>query len=138
MKNITLLVLMFLVGLQAFSQKLTLDVALDYFPEAKAKGCNLIIEHQRTGVTDTLTYSRNKFKVKLHTNTGIVKTHFVKEGYVSKTIVINTQAKTKHNQIFYMEIDMIGTENTNETLTVATLNYVLNRDEFTAVSSRFF
>ena len=58
--TLSILVLAFQVG---FSKTITLDVILDYFPEAKEKGCVVVIENKKC--IDTLNFEKNNFKIDL-------------------------------------------------------------------------
>ena len=58
--TLSILVIAFQVG---FSKTISLDVILDYFPEAKEKGCVVVIENKES--IDTLSFEKNNFKIDL-------------------------------------------------------------------------
>lgn len=130
---ISILVFIFQIG---FSKTITLDVILDYFPEAKEKGCVVVIENKEG--LDSLCFEKNKFKIDLDLNSGYKKVQFIKDGYLSKTILVNTSAKTNKNQNFFMEVKMIENNNQDKSnLVVEVLRYELQCNAFVAEKGRF-
>lgn len=131
--TLSILVIAFQVG---FSKTISLDVILDYFPEAKEKGCVVVIENKES--IDTLSFEKNNFKIDLELNSGYKKVQFIKAGYISKTILVNTSAKTNKNQNFLMEVKMIENINQDKSnLVVGVLRYELHCNAFVAEKGRF-